>query len=374
MARRPGTRGDPNQLRLFDEAAAPTDSAQHGNSTPTDPKVGRSAAPNDHAASNERASGSTRSRAAIGPAEASDEDRAVAASLPPRVYLGTSSWTFPGWSGIVYDRHTSERTLSLHGLAAYSRHPLLRAVGIDRTYYAPLSASEFARYAAAVPDGFRFLVKAQELCTIEKFNARNRYGRSRGDSNAAFLDAAYATEQMVQPMVEGLGAKAGPLVFQFAPLDLRRLGGPGAFAERLRVFLRELPKGPLYAVELRNRELLTAAYLDALGESGAAHCYNAHPRMPVVEEQARAAPPQAFPAVVVRWMLNRRFRYEEARAEYAPFDRLVDEDLENRAAIASLARLAAAAAKDVYVIANNKAEGSAPLTIFRLARAIAAGA
>jgi uncharacterized protein YecE (DUF72 family) len=336
MARRRPANIDPNQLRLFEELHAPSPRRE------------------DH----------------VGPAAITDEDRAVASALPARVFLGTSSWTFPGWHGIVYDRQTTVRTLSNDGLGAYAKHPLLRAAGIDRTYYAPIRASEFARYAASVPDEFRFLVKAHELCTIDAFNARNRYGRSRGEANVAFFDAVYATEQVVAPMVEGLGTKAGPLVFQLAPLNVRRLGGPGAFAERLRVFLHRLPRGPLYAIELRNRELLTEAYLDALGESGAAHCYNAHPSMPVVEEQLRAAPPERGPAVVVRWMLNRKIRYEEAREQYAPFDRIVDEDAENREAIAAMARLAATAEKDVYVIANNKAEGSAPLSIFRLARAI----
>lgn len=374
MAKRRGSSPDPRQLRLFEETPAPHPSAAAqpidaaaaswppGDSPPPDlDRDGRAAARLR-----------TGRSPAVDPAEASADDRAVAAALPQRVYLGTSSWTFPGWRGIVYDREASERALGRHGLAAYARHPLLRAVGIDRTYYAPIPASEFARYAASVPEDFRFLVKAHELCTLDTFNARNRYGRSRGDANAAFLDPGYATEQVVRPMVEGLGLKAGPLVFQFAPLNVRRLGGPLPFAERLRAFLRGLPVGPLYAVELRNRELFTPAYLDALGAAGAAHCYNAHPSMPVIEEQALAAPPDRFPAVVVRWMLNRKFRFEEAREAYAPFDRLVDEDAANRDAIAALARAAAEAAKDVYVIANNKAEGSAPLTVFRLARAIAA--
>src|SRR5262245_28797051 len=63
----------------------------------------------------------------------------VARRLPRSVRLGTSSWSFPGWQGIVYDRSASETQLARHGLAAYARHPLLRAVGVDRTYYAPIA-------------------------------------------------------------------------------------------------------------------------------------------------------------------------------------------------------------------------------------------
>src|SRR5262245_47355549 len=71
--------------------------------------------------------------AAVPPAQAT-----VAQRLARGVYLGTSSWSFPGWQGIVYDGRASETQLARHGLAAYARHPLLRAVGIDRTYYAPM--------------------------------------------------------------------------------------------------------------------------------------------------------------------------------------------------------------------------------------------
>jgi uncharacterized protein YecE (DUF72 family) len=90
---------------------------------------------------------------------------ALASQLPRTVYLGTSSWSFPGWRGLVYDRATTERDIARHGLTAYAQHPLLRAVGLDRTYYAPISATDFAAYATSVPEAFRFLVKAHAWCT-----------------------------------------------------------------------------------------------------------------------------------------------------------------------------------------------------------------
>src|SRR5690242_9378056 len=83
----------------------------------------------------------------IGPAEQSEEVRALGAWLPPGLHLGTSSWTFPGWKGLVYDRQATGARLAREGLVAYARHPVLRTVGVDRTFYAPISASTFAEYA-----------------------------------------------------------------------------------------------------------------------------------------------------------------------------------------------------------------------------------
>ena len=90
---------------------------------------------------------------------------ALARRLPRQIYLGTSSWTFPGWQGLVYDRVASASVLARHGLSAYARHPLLRTVCVDRTFYAPLPAADYAIYAASVPDDFRFVVKAHAWCT-----------------------------------------------------------------------------------------------------------------------------------------------------------------------------------------------------------------
>ncbi|MBI5864232.1 MAG: DUF72 domain-containing protein [Planctomycetes bacterium] len=308
----------------------------------------------------------------IAPATPTPEIEALARELPPGVRLGTSSWSFPGWAGIVYAGPASERTLAQSGLEAYVRHPLMRTVGIDRTYYAPLKAEEFARYAAVAPSDFRFLVKAFDECLSPTRSARSGQNRRRRERNPAFLEPAFAVETVIRPAVEGLGERLGPIVFQFAPLNLRSLGGPNAFIERLRTFLLALPGGPLYAVELRNEELLCERYLEALSAAGAAHCFNVHPSMPRIAAQIEFVSDACGPACVVRWMLGGDQQYDEAKDRYAPFSRLVDEDPESRESIATLCINAVARNLPVYTIVNNKAEGSAPLSIEKLAGRIVA--
>lgn len=307
----------------------------------------------------------------VGPAPVTDTQRAIATTLLPVVRLGTSSWSFPGWAGIVYDRAASAEMLARDGLRSYAAHPLLRTVGVDRTYYAPLSARVFAEYAAAVPDDFRFLVKAHDVCTLPHFPASSGHRRHQPGPNAMFLDPGYAADIVVAPMVEGLGEKAGPLVFQFTPLRPAAVDGPARFADRLYQFLAGLPRGPLYAVELRTPALLTAAYAAALAAVGACHCCTVHPAMPDLDAQAEVVDVAAMPALVVRWMLGGDQRYEEARERYTPFDRLVDEDPGSRRAIADRCLAAATRRQPAFVVINNKAEGSAPLSAFQLAAVIA---
>jgi uncharacterized protein YecE (DUF72 family) len=304
----------------------------------------------------------------VGPAEVTDDVAALGRGLPRQIRLGTSSWSFPGWSGIVYDREVTPAVLAREGLAAYARHPLLRTVGVDRTFYAPMPATALAEYAAAVPDDFRFLVKAPSLCTSPW--VEDEPGRKR--PNELFLDPSWTAAEAVAPFVEGLGAKAGALVFQLVPLGARITSEPARFAARLGEFLRALPRGPAYAVELRDRALLCPEYAEALAAGGAVHCVNVHPRMPAVADQRRLVDPaDASRPLVIRWMLGPGLGYEEARARYEPFSRLVDEDPESREPIAELCIEHMLRGREVIVVANNKAEGSAPLTVGQLARAIA---
>jgi len=297
-----------------------------------------------------------------------DDVRSVAAGLPTTLRLGTSSWSFPGWKGIVWDRDATSGQLSRRGLVAYSAHPVLRAVGVDRTYYAPVDASTFADYAGQVPDDFRFMVKAAMECTSPWMREG---GRDTMESNPRFLDASWTAGAVVEPLVEGLGAKAGPLVFQFSPLGSKFTKEPARFVDLLGGFLATLPKGVAYAVEIRDRELLSEAYVAALRENGVSHCVNVHPRMPPVGEQIEIAGSLDEPSLLVRWMLHSGLAYEEAKDRYAPFSRIVDPDTACRRQIANLVVERSRRSNETIVIANNKAEGSAPLTLIELAREVA---
>jgi uncharacterized protein YecE (DUF72 family) len=306
---------------------------------------------------------------------------AIATALSDRIRLGTSSWSFPGWTGLVYaprdGRPESEQRLAREGLAAYATQPLFRTVSLDRTFYAALSAAEFARYAAQVPGEFRFVVKAPQAFT-DPVVRRPGSGVAARD-NPSFLDAAAAAATFVTPAVAGLGAKAGPLVFQFPPLGRRLVADLRQTAGRIAAFLAALPEAiegrrPLYAVEVRDPELACDEFATAIRDAGGVPCLAIHARMPPVAEQARAfgldAPGSRLP-LVARWNLHAGRHYEQARADYAPFDRLVEEDLPTRTALAALARAAAAAGRDVFITINNKAEGSAPCSVAKLAAAIA---
>lgn len=294
-----------------------------------------------------------------------DEDRELAARLPPEVRLGTSSWSFQGWEGVVYDRRASPQRLSREGLRAYAENPLFRTVGVDRAHYQPLTRAQWVEHAEQVPDDFRFLVKAHEWCTLAQFPKHARYGHRANQPNGFFLDPHYAVDEVVGPTLDGLGDKLGVLLFQFAAQDLGRIGGHDAFCDRLYEFVSGLPKGPTYAVEVRNPDLLTTRLGDAMAASGAMPCLGGVSSMPPLDEQYQRSPATFAPTLVVRWMLRHGLTYDSASRRYRPFNRLVEPDPGTRAIVAGLIR---ARPRPTFVIVNNKAEGCSPESVRALAR------
>lgn len=328
--------------------------------------------------------------------------RDLAARLPRTMRLGTSTWNFPGWRGIIWSRGSGLTGLAENGLTAYSKNPLLRTVGLDRNFYRALTTAHFAHYAAQVPEDFRFIVKAPREVT-DPYERDDR-GRPTG-TNPLFLNAHAAVDKFLGPARLGLGRKAGPLVFQFSPVphpELRTLEARIKLFERITTFLAELRApgdGLLLAAECRNYELFTPRMMKRLRTLGVSPVIGLHPAMPGIRRQTEAlrcwagefreseaeqsgesdvfvpkasgssiAPAAAadwnLPGpLVVRWSLAAHQFYDTAKQSWAPFDAIHAADPATRALIASLLVKAARSGQDSFLAVNNKAEGCAPKTV-----------
>ena len=341
----------------------------------------------------------------VGPAPLAPATKALAAKLHSasnnKLHMGTSSWSFPGWKGLVWDRTVSKEALASGGLAAYASHPLFRTVGLDRTFYSPMTEHALAELAAMTPPEFSFLVKAHQVITRPGVDGRGQtFGKNAGHDkpNPDFLSPTYAVDHVIGPTVLGLANRCGPIVFQFPPMDLSPAGqlastlGLSAtrgttkstvistFLDKLESFTDALPRTPvgpssitpLYAVEVRNRELLTPRYVSILRSRNIVTALAGHPSQPPLAEQVRLLQPTEGHAVVVRWLLHPTEQYETAKSRFEPFDQLVNQDPLARISIAELCIAAMAKGLPTWIVANNKAEGSAPRSIERLAQQIAA--
>ncbi len=322
--------------------------------------------------------------ARVEPAPPDPRLQALAAALPARLRMGTSSWSYPGWAGLVWDGEYNETLLAREGLRAYGQHPLLRAVSVDRSFYRPLTQDQYARYAAQVPEDFRFVVKAPSHVT----DALVRGEDGRGlQPNPTFLDPALARQGFVEPALAGLGPKVGALVFQLSPLPRHLLHNLPLVLERLRRLLLAqpalAPTAPdgVLAVEVRDPQWLDAPFVHDLAavlrEANATWCLCLHAKMPRLEHQLPLLRALWPGPMVCRWNLNPlhgAYGYEDARREYSPYDRVHDVDHDTRALLARTIAGITGAGQNAYVTVSNKAEGCAPLSVQALAEALAARA
>ena len=291
-------------------------------------------------------------------------------TIPPEVKFGTSSWTYPGWVGQIYQR--PYKTLdSLGMLQEYVRCPLFGCVGVDSSFYRPPSRETLQRYRDLLPPGFEALGKVFDRVTIKRFGNDPRLGPLADTDNPHFLDPVLCTEEVIGPWLELLGDRAGPLLFEFQTLYPPHRPSPEAFADRLARFFEALPREGRYAVELRNQELLHPAYFAALRAHGVAHLFNAWTRMPTIGEQLQHPGSLTADFVVSRALLVKGRTYDASVDRFKPYDRLQEPQLEVRRDLLELIRQARELSQKVYILVNNRLEGNSPGTILALRQALA---
>jgi uncharacterized protein YecE (DUF72 family) len=297
-----------------------------------------------------------------------------ASRLPGQLYLGTSTWAFPDWKGLLYKRqYKSAREFAAKSLEEYATVPWFRTVCIDSLFYNPPKPEVLQRYASQVPDHFRWVSKVWERITVFSYPPHARYGALAGTKNPDFLNAELFHDRVLSAYEDAeVRAKTGPFVFQFAPFSPKTLDY-SEFTERLAIFLSALPKGLMYAVEVRNPELLTPRYFQALNNAGATHCFNHWNSMIPLREQMRlaaAAGGLTADFYVARLLTPLGLNYEGAAKALEPYVSVKRPSASMRADVVLLARRALATGKKAFVTANNKAEGNAPLTMVTLAKLI----
>src|ERR671913_181696 len=176
---------------------------------------------------------------------------------PPEkdLYLGTSGWSYGDWEGTLYP----EALPSASRLAEYVKQ--YATVEIDSTFYGTPRRSTVQNWREVAPDGFLFAAKFPQEVTHE----RN------------LVSSEAETESFISTMDE-LGDRLGPLLLQLPPSFT--VEGMGVLED----FLKGLPEGFRYAVEVRHRSWLGSDLPQMVSERGVALTLIDYPRMPRMEE------------------------------------------------------------------------------------------
>ena len=119
----------------------------------------------------------------------------MSASAPPAIRIGVGGWDYEPWRTSFYPPGLARARQLEHA----GRH--LTATEVNATFYRLQKPETWQRWAAAVPDDFRFAIKGSRFCTNRK----------------ALGEAAEAIGKFCAQGFTCLGDKLGPIMWQLAP-------------------------------------------------------------------------------------------------------------------------------------------------------------
>jgi len=288
------------------------------------------------------------------------------------VFLGTSSWKYPGWQGMLYDRERyvwrgryAESRFERLCLSEYAE--VFSTVCVDAAYYRFPEVRGLETLAAQVPTRFQFGLKVTGEITLNHFPNLPRFGSRAGERNPNFLNAKLFVERFLAPG-EAIRANVGLIIFEFTRFSSADFARGREFVAELDRFLGQIPRGWPYGVEIRNREFLQPEYFAVLARHDVAHVFNSWTDMPAVSEQlALAGSVTSSKVVAARLLLRPGRSYEQAVKAFSPYNRIQDAYPDGRQAAANLIRQAISQAqRRALVFVNNRFEGCSLETISTL--------
>lgn len=176
------------------------------------------------------------------------------------LYVGIGGWTYEPWRGTFYPpKHPQKRELDYAG-----QH--LTGIEINGTYYGSQKPESFAGWAASVPDGFRFSVKASRFATNRKVLA----------------DGAASVEKFLTQGLTRLGDRLGPILWQFMATKTFERDDFAAFLDLLPETQDGLPLR--HALEVRHESFRDPAFVDLARERNMAIVFADSDEFPCIDE------------------------------------------------------------------------------------------
>ena len=146
--------------------------------------------------------------------------------------IGTCSWKFPSWEGLVYSAQKG-----INYLEEYAAH--YETVEIDQWFWSLFgedsiklpSPFDVMRYRESTGDDFRFSIKAPNSITLTHF-----YNKKKGDplvTNPHFLSPGLFSTFL--SALDPLGDTLGPIMFQFEYLNQQKMPSQADFLQQMRI-------------------------------------------------------------------------------------------------------------------------------------------
>lgn len=176
------------------------------------------------------------------------------------IRVGIGGWTFEPWQGTFYP----EKLKAKDELHFASR--ALKTIEVNGTYYSTQKPATFAKWAADVPDGFVFSLKASRYATNRKILG----------------EGAESVQRFLNSGISELGDRLGPILWQFMPT---KQFNPDDFA----AFLALLPEKQdgirlRHVVEVRHPSFVVPEFTALLEKHGVAAVLADHAEYPLLAD------------------------------------------------------------------------------------------
>ena len=252
------------------------------------------------------------------------------------IRIGTSAFTAEGWEGSFYPKGIEPREQLSYYATQFNTEEL------DNTFYRTPAISTVKGWYEKTPPGFVFAAKIPQAITHEK----------------VLVDCEADLKHFLGAM-DALGEKLGPLLFQFGYFNKSKFKSGSEFLARLKAFLKRLPKGYRFAVEIRNKNWLDAPFLEALRERGVAQALIDQSWMPRPWEMKDKLDPVTADFTYVRWLGDRKGIEEQTKT----WDKtIVDRGKDLMNWVEVFQQFVARNLK-IFAFANNHYAGHAPDTV-----------
>ena len=277
--------------------------------------------------------------------------------------IGTCSWKYDSWRGLVYEDVDKKNR---NYLEEYAER--FDTVEVDQWFWSLFDSPKpklpdpgvAEEYAKSVPEGFRFTVKVPNSITLT-----HHYRKSKDQPmvpNRHFLSPELFNDFL--KTLEPIKDKLGVLMFQFEYLNRQKMPSQMEFEKRLAAFLSGISRDVPLALELRNPNYLNRRHFDFLERHNLLHVFMQGYYMPDVVQIYQKYRPYRGDTAVVRLMGPDRKKIEEkSGGKWMQIFDSRDADLER---IVGMLKEMAGTGVKIYVNVNNHYEGSAPLTIQKL--------
>ena len=277
--------------------------------------------------------------------------------------IGTSSWNYDSWEGLVYRRDSGKSYLEQYAQAYDTAE-------IDRWFWSLFDSPEprlpdpgtAEEYARSVPQGFRFTIKVPNSITLTHHYQRDKSKPLR--SNPHFLST-----QLFDHFLRSIGAlkdHVAALIFQFEYLNKQKMSSQKEFQSHLESFFSAIDSPFPCTVETRNPQYLNDAFFQFLRRNSLYPCFLQGYYMPDLRKilPGREAWFVEGDLAIIR--LHGPDRQGIERTTGKRWDRIVNpKDEEIGDILETIGRLLRRQV-DVYLNINNHYEGSAPLTIDKI--------